>query len=184
MTDRVFGAFDPDSDEASLSEFEVKFMPLDLVAHWRRCGVTADFLAYFLSQTFSRPDDALGILSTVINELLENAVKFSANKRRPIVLSLSHFGETIRITTENTCSNEKAERFATFLQRLDTEDIDDLFIAQIEHNAESAQGESGLGIITMVRDYGAQLGVGIQSVEDGQKCIVQVVLNAEEIEQS
>ncbi|MCB9670089.1 MAG: hypothetical protein H6734_11500 [Alphaproteobacteria bacterium] len=182
----TFGTYDEDSDLPSISEFEVRFMPLDLVAHWRRCGMTADFLAYFLSHAFRNPDSALGTLSTVINELLENAVKFSADKRVPVVLSLSHFGEVIGITATNTCRDAHAERFAGFLERLRTEDIDDLFVSQIEHNAESAQGESGLGIITMVKDYGASLAVRITPAEggEGHDVVVRVVLNAEELDRA
>ena len=105
-------AYDSHVDVPSMArkeEFEVKFIPLDLVAHWRRCGMTADFLAYFLSYTFRDQDAALSLLSTVINELLENAVKFSVDKRRPVALALSHFGETVRIQTHNVCKDERSE---------------------------------------------------------------------------
>jgi hypothetical protein len=184
---RTHGPFDPAGvGQAPLSEFEVKFTPLDLVAHWRRCGMTADFLAYFIAYTFENPKAALNTLSTVINELLENAVKFSANKREPVVLALNHYGETIRIETRNVCSEAVTQRFDAFLDRLFTEDIEELFIAQIEHNAATNRSESGLGLITMVKDHNAKLGVSIRPTgHDGtHEVLVQVTLNAEEVDQS
>ncbi len=183
---RIHGVFDGAAVEPPLSKFEVKFTPLDLIAHWKRCGMTADFLAYFIAYAFENPKAALNTLSTVINELLENAVKFSANKREPVVLSFDHFGDTIRIETCNTCSGAITQRFDSFLQRLGSEDIEDLFIAQIEQNAATNRSESGLGLITMVKDHNSNLAVSIRPLEvgDAHEVRVRVTLNANEVDQS
>jgi hypothetical protein len=168
------------------AELSMRFVPHDLVEHWRRCGLTADFLAHFLAYNFTVRETALNVISTVLNELLENAVKFSADKARMISLVLVHYGDTVCIETKNFTDAACAASFQTFLARLTTEDAEELFRQQIEYAMTSDQASSGLGLITLKKDHQAQIHVRIEQCRDTGffETVVRVTLDAEELDRS
>ena len=94
-----------------LGELSVTLIPLDLVTEWARCGQTADYLARFLAYDFEKRELAASVLSTVVNELVENAVKFSSDKTLPAQIVVRQFGDRISITTSNNATAAQAESF-------------------------------------------------------------------------
>src|SRR5690349_25000309 len=74
------GAPGGENGDAPLSELSLSFPPLALVAEWSRCSETADFVARFFAHDYPDRDVAGSVLSTVVNELVENAAKFSSDK--------------------------------------------------------------------------------------------------------
>ncbi len=168
-----------------LSRIMLQVIPLDLVMQWGRCGQTADYLATFFAYHFEHIDRALNTLSTVINELVENCVKFSANKRLPVQISASHFGEIVTIETTNRSHSTQVETFTTFMDRLLLEDAAVLFLARIELNALLDSDTSGLGLITVKKDFLSGIGVQVRFLPGSElhDVSVQVHLHAEMIEQ-
>jgi len=154
--------YDVDLQTAWGSEFSIDFVvPLELVSQWRRCGLVADFLANYHSFHFQNPKKALMILSTIINELLENAVKFSKDKNKLVTLSLRHSENSIFVETINVTDESNAARLDGFIFRLNQSDPESLFFEQIEECAVSDHLSSGLGLLTILKDYEANLGVKI-----------------------
>src|SRR5262245_38591774 len=158
---REYGHFESLVDRQPISELLIRLLPLDLVAHWGRCGMTADYMAHFLAYNFENAAIAQNITSTVLNELVENIIKFSADKHREVSIEMCHFGETLSITTRNSTSPARAESLAAFVQRLISEDLEVMFLQQIEQTAAADKPASGLGLLTLMRDYNARLGVRI-----------------------
>jgi hypothetical protein len=64
-----------------MNGIDLELRPEELLASYRRCSLTADWLASYLSSELDANVRvaARNVLSTVINELLENAVKFSVD---------------------------------------------------------------------------------------------------------
>ena len=87
----TLGHFDGPPTDA-ISELTVDLLTVDLVAEWRRCSVVADFVARYFAQNFAAPEAAASVLSTVLNELVENATKFSSDPSQRIRLWVGHFG--------------------------------------------------------------------------------------------
>ena len=112
-------------------------------------------------------------------------MKFSTAKRRDVSVELSHYGEIVCITTRNATNAARADTLARFVQRLTSEDLDDVFMQQIEQTVETNRPASGLGLLTLMRDYRALLGVRIIPCLDSElfETIVQVVLNVDELEE-
>ncbi|MCA9715339.1 MAG: hypothetical protein H6713_11960 [Myxococcales bacterium] len=152
--------------EEPLSEMVIRFVPLDLVMQWRRCGMIADFLADFLAYNFEHKDTARNVISTVLNELLENAVKFSPEKHRRASLALIYQGSTIRIQTRNTSNKKHVASLRRLVERLCSEDADLLFLEQLEYSATEDQEASGLGIVTLKKDYFARIAVELSEPDD------------------
>ena len=148
-----------------LEELSVTFIPLDLVTEWARCGQTADYIARFLAYDFDNREHAGNVLSTVINELIENAVKFSTDKSQPAEIFVRQFGDYVSIITRNSTSEAQAASFRETAERIVAGDPESLFAEQILHPPET--GGAGIGLIMLRKDYDAQLNVRIGS-HDGR----------------
>ncbi|MDA1353782.1 MAG: hypothetical protein O3A01_04835 [bacterium] len=144
-----------------LSRVDYTFIPIDYIAHWSRCGITADYLAEYQAFNFEKRDRVKNILSTIINELLENAVKFSADAYKEISISIYNYADTISIQTINSTYRRQAEHFDGYVQKLLDEDPEELFIENIMKNAENEKSASQLGLITLVKDFNAKIGAKI-----------------------
>jgi len=171
----------------SHSELSLDFVfPMEYVTQWKRCGMVADFLANYQSTNFNNRSKAQTILSTVINELLENAVKFSSDNNKLINLSLKYFNDRIMIETINATNENNALALNNFVGTLNTNSIEDLFFQKIEYHAKEKIEISGLGLLTLAKDYNASLGIKIQpktkTLNDGYDVHVRVYLFLDKIE--
>jgi len=180
----VIGDFvDAADGPPAMTSVELKLRALDLVAHWKRCGVAADSLAAYFAYDFE-PDvraAAVSVLSTAINELLENAAKFCADKRGSLEVSVRHHGELVRIETRHTAAAGRVLAFQGVLAELGRASLPELFAERIEHQKEP--GASGIGLIILKKDYGARIGARLQPRPDGQWDVqVQVSLDVEEVQ--
>ena len=173
----VLGAF-PEPPESPLSAVEMEILPLDLVTEWRRCGMIADFMADYMVHAFEKRAVARSILSTVMNELVENAAKFSADSRTPARASIRHHGDFVHLETRNVAVEAHVERLRTLLRDLARGDPVAVWRARIE-------GRLGLGIAMLARDYGATIGATTTRAGDGGSYTVclRVSVSAAEVEQ-
>ncbi|MCT7971634.1 DUF6272 family protein [Laspinema olomoucense] len=180
----IFGDFIeelPSGTEYLILGFSPASLPLK--QRWRNNGLSADFLADYLTTFFPSSDEtALKLdkkaeiqcaVSYVANELLENAMKFSVETQGyPISIQLHLNSERIIFVTTNSISQQKVGDFQAFLKRLSTEDPLQLYIEQLEKNAqEGGSSTSGLGFLTMINDYDAKIGWKFQDMNGDQKAI-------------
>lgn len=159
----------------------VELRGIELVAHWKRCGLTADWLAGFLSYDFDRDTRAraANVLATVINELVENAAKFCADKQAKVAISVRHHGDFVRIETRHLVDDGRADKLRAALAALDG-DLDALFAERIEHQTEP--GASGIGLVILKKDHAARIGVHLVPDRAGMwDALVQVSLDVEAI---
>ncbi len=169
----------PPHDGARLiTDLRLEITPLDLIVQWQRCSMTADFLAQYLAWHFIDRANAQQTLSTGLNELIENIAKFSANKRDPATLSVAHYGEHLRITTVNRARGARAAALASRLDRLASTDPEELFLEQLEHTASNDRAASGLGLITIKKDYGALMWAEVLTI-DGEADLYEVRFTVE-----
>src|SRR4051812_6295524 len=105
-------------DARPLRELRLTFVPLDFVSEWRRGSETADYFARFFAFDFQPRDVAATIISTVINELVENAVKFSAEKTAPAELVVSQYDDAVTFRTINAVSADTAAIFGETINRI------------------------------------------------------------------
>lgn len=116
----------------------------------------------------------------MINELIENAAKFCADKTEALTIAVRHHGDVIQIETQNRTDPVRAERLRIALDELAGGDLEAVFARRIEHQAEP--GASGLGLLILVKDYGAQMCARLIKTATGDKHVqVQVTLAVEEV---
>lgn len=133
--------------------------PIDL--SWHHCGTTSEFLGEFfaLGRAVSEhsANETRHSIGYLVNELLENAVKF----RHPgdIVIESSLDAGRFELKVTNLIDRATAARFQAMLAEVTACDPGDLLIQRIEANAaDSTSSGSGLGLLTLMSDYGARLG--------------------------
>ena len=146
--------------------------PLDLT--WHHAGTTSEFIGEFYALSSAAlsldANEARHSIGYLVNELLENAVKF----RHPGDISISTSIEDGRfeIKVSNLVSRETADRFRPLLEEITTRDPGELLIERIEANAEDASSSaSGLGLLTLMSDYGASLGWEFRQEESNKAAV-------------
>jgi hypothetical protein len=150
-------------------EGDVPLASMDLVvtarevrAHWPRCWLTAEFLARAFAPTHSQ-------LTVVIDELLENAVKFCADRAEQVTVRVHRLQNAVmRVEAHNRCDRDHAEDLDACVRRVLRSDPEALFVEQLERSARSAhRDESRMGFVTLCIHAGARLGVRIREARDG-----------------
>ncbi len=177
---RLLGTLAAAEDAAPpLSAIALDVPALDLVMQWGRCGVIADFLADYLSYSFARQEVARSVLSTVANELVENAGKFAGDKRESVRFLARHRGERVEIVSENRASPRHVAVLEALFAALDRERPDALFARRIESGERG-----GLGLLILAKDY-ASLGASLGAPDADGLVPVTIVaaLDAEQVEQ-
>lgn len=174
---QTFGAFLdplPPSDEYLTLNFSPSFAPRR--RRWKNYGLSADFLGDYFASFFpgddeldskiSRQETVKGTVSYIANELLENAVKYSDESiNLPISIVLHLYEHAIILQVTNYARGAIAEKYQTFIQELLSADLDEFFTQQMEKTA-LGMGESNMGLLTMISDYGARFGWQFQALVD------------------
>jgi len=162
MTDRFYGDFDH-VPPTIVPEGAVRIVvqPIDLMTYWRRCGLLADFGAAFSSYAAAgrSPDEEL--VSTVFNELIENAAKFSRRRDAAVVIDVKHYHRVIKIEVQNRCDAARLDGFERFLGEIGARgEVESLYFDKLGKKRDG-DAESGIGLLMLLKDYPVKLGVKI-----------------------
>jgi hypothetical protein len=132
-----------------------------LAPGWQHASATCEFLGEIFATRHARSgqdySEARHSIIYLVNELLENALKF----RSPgdIELRCSLENGNFELLVRNFASREVASGFQSLLSEVTSRDPGELLIERIEANAaDESSSASGLGILTLMNDYGARLG--------------------------
>jgi hypothetical protein len=165
---RIFGPFiERTNDQGEYLKIGFSPTSIPIQQRWRNNGLSADFLADYLSTFFPGDDQAAAerqaelksAISYVANELLENAMKFSyAPSQHAIGIAMYLEADTISLYVTNSVDPHAVAAFQQTIERLLTEDIDTLYMEQLMHNAASdSEDGSSMGYLTMLHDYDVAL---------------------------
>ena len=163
----ILGEFSERVPTGTLSTVKLELLPADLVAHWDRCGLTADWIASYLVREFEATlrETVKNVLSTIVNELLENAVKFCASQSEKIELAAQNYGDFLQIQTRNKATKDGAQKLETTFDELCRTLPDALFKQRI---ADGGSPETpGIGLLIIKRDYHARVGAMLTADSHG-----------------
>lgn len=150
-------------------QLTLDFSPSSAPPHkrWRNNGRSADFLADFLVTCLPEIETEMDrrqhaeikdAVSYIANELLENAMKYSDRSHGTCTRIHLYFdGSCILFLTQNNIKAEEVQSFQAHIQELLHKDPQELYITRLEESVELDDGGSGLGLLTMINDYGAKL---------------------------
>lgn len=142
---------------AAASRLHLYDGPLQI--NWHHCATTADFVGDLFAlrlagmpQLYKEVRHSIGYL---VNELVENAVKFRVPGEIAIEAAMAE--GAFRVKVSNLTDSVSAARFQTLLSEIKDGDPGDLLIRRIEANAADPDNTvSGLGLLTLMSDYGAR----------------------------
>lgn len=144
-----------------------------LVEHWRRCSLTADFWSRY--SALDVPTDAgparvpraamLDILAYLLNELFENCAKFSTGPRLTVEYQAWRRATEIVIQLTNHIQPAGRKPFRTVIQEILEEDPDALYFQKLEASVEFNLAGSGLGYLTLIKDYGIRFGFRFRPID-------------------
>lgn len=145
---------------------------------WSQCSATAEYFAEYFADVHARrcADEAarnefIGTLSYIVNELVENAVKFSMGETVEVTVSLE--GEELVALVSNQILASTAGGLLEKFRGLVSGDPQEMLVARVEANAVNPDaGVSGLGFLTMMADYGATLGWCFAPAEDNPENVL------------
>jgi hypothetical protein len=180
---QIFGDFieQPASQEYLIMGFSPSSVPLK--QRWRNNGLSADFLADYLTTFFPRNQDdpstierqaeIKSAVSYIANELLENAMKFNdETSEYPIDIKLQLESDGVIFSVANSISPQAVDKFQAYIQQLLSSEPSELYLQRLEKNAaDESCTNSGLGLLTMLTDYTAKLGWKFQTVHQDPEVI-------------
>jgi hypothetical protein len=181
---QIFGNFTEKT--VSKDDLTIKFSPssIPLNERWQSNGLSADFIAgYVTTFLFRRTHDATSMhkrvevksaTSYITNELLENAMKYCHFKSElPIILNLQLGKNSVRFFVTNSLSPLRAANFQALIYQISHSNPQELYLNQLEKCAEDGNGLiSGLGFLTMINDYSANLAWKFETYPDKPQEIV------------
>jgi hypothetical protein len=175
---QIFGDYNdalPTSQEYLILGFSPTSIPLK--QRWRNNGLSAGFLADYLTTFFPASDsdqnslmkqaEIKNAINYVANELLENAMKYNDDSSsHPISVQLQLLPDRVVFCITNSVSRSDMLRFQEFIQQMISSDPQELYLRQLEENAVNEHcNHSRLGILTMRNDYQATIGWKFKTVQ-------------------
>lgn len=165
-TERV-GRFDPNAHAGA----ELELALPSQWAGWESAGRVAQFVDSWLKLSLQSRDLALADLSYAVNELMENAVKYCT--AGSIELSATCTEAALVLTLRHCATPAHAARYLAHAHELMERDPFELLAESVERNALNPEHSgSGLGLLSLLSDYGAALGFEFVEREDQQPVAV------------
>ena len=155
MNERVFIGDKIDFEKDIESTFSFSFLPLDIFDNWTRASSLSDFIGDYFGSYFDNKASH-NLISTIFNEFIENAVKFTKNNSLPIILIVKKRDNDILCRITNTIPKHRKTAFISTCNNLFSKDLDQLFIEKIEEGAKDSR-KSGIGLILLKKDYNVKI---------------------------
>ncbi|MBP7699224.1 MAG: GHKL domain-containing protein [Saprospiraceae bacterium] len=160
-------------------EFNMKVKPIDLITSWRRCSIISNFVGDFYSNFESFYVMDANLISTIFNELLENAVKYSTRRESEISMNIGVYDSIFKIQIENSTSEQHFEFLKKYLEEiLQLSDLESFYVNKVESKLSSnSESEIGIGLIILLKDYDIKLGARFLQEENNFSICIQAYYN-------
>ena len=173
VKEKIIGDFEliPEGMPAE-GDVYIRLKPIDLIAYWKRCGMLANFAAAFYAYTQDRPRAQENSISTVFNELIENATKYSTKRGAEVSVHMMLYDQVLKISIENLTTDFHYNHFQTHLSNLlSSDNLEDLYIETLANKMEGST-DSGIGLLLIMKDYPVKMGA--KFIEKDDKYIVRM----------
>lgn len=150
-------------------DLEIIFFPGSFPLNWAVANHSARFMAGYFATLF--PGDAgesdsrtlreeiTSSVDFIVNELVENIIKFHHDYSCEARLSLGLFEGELILQTCNQVDPQTLPHFYQFLEEVNTTEPGELLLFKMEQNAITEDDSaSGLGLLMIMHDYEARMG--------------------------
>jgi hypothetical protein len=162
------------------SHLFMRLQPIDMMSQWKRIGMVSNFTADFFANNQNLNEMVRNSVSTIVNELVENAAKFAKPRNGLIDLDLKYYSSIIKIEVKNIVSDRMRANFEASIKRYLSGDIEKMYYERLESLADTLDA-SGMGYLLMYKDYPIRFGFQFKRLdEDRHEVIVEAYLNIQE----
>jgi len=155
----------------------IRLRPIDLITYWKRCGILANFAAAFYAYTQEHPTEQENSISTVFNELIENATKYSVKRGAEVTIHMMLYDKILKIEIENITTEHHYQSFQKHLQKLvEADDLDELYFETLAAKSQSSE-DSGIGLLLLMKDYPIKIGARFREEDNKFKVLLQAFYN-------
>lgn len=162
--------------------FETISQDKPFLCHDLSFGIVASYVLKFIrNQAVKSPahhkDDIKETVDYIINELLENSIKYGDQRSPKISIQIHIVEEEIFIIINNALSEAQAQAFQDYAQRLVSANITDLYLQQLEENIDQYH-ISGIGLLSIIHDYKAKVGWKFElcELDNGSSTVMSSVM--------
>jgi hypothetical protein len=160
----------------------IKVKPVDMVTYWKRCGMLADFVAAFYSTAMDNSELLENSISTIFNELMENAVKCSVKRDSEVNINLKLYDTVLKIEIENVTTQYHYNILKGHMQNLLTnDDLESVYYKTLSEKIDPTSEGSGIGILLLMKDYPTKIGAKLNIVNGKHIINVQLYYYLEEV---
>jgi hypothetical protein len=171
MTNQTLGNYGERSGKGEYLTLAFSPLSVPLRSRWRNNGLSADFLGDYVTTFLPTEGDGASdegrqkeikhAITYIANELLENAMKYHEGRADiAIGIHLELTSDRIAVSASNGINVEQAQHYKAFFERILEGNAADLLLKQQEESAIGVEPkQSCVGLLTMIIDYGAQLGL-------------------------
>ena len=167
-----------DIDELSVIHNDVCLtfkIPVEHVQHWKKCSLIANFFGNYQAESYKEnKTQIISAISTISNELLENAIKFSEKDYSDISISIKKHDSSILIQVTNISNKSHITRLQHTLTRINNKNIAAFQIEKINKNAIENSSFSEIGLINIAKDFSNKIGAKITPIESTNLYIVDL----------
>ncbi len=163
---------------------KVCFKPIDVERQWIRCSTIANFVAAYFQDVDRDPALApiidINLLSTVLNELIENAAKYSADRQQENVLIVHIFKNSLYVSITNAAMQHQANKVSQQLNAdRNADELEEMYMNKLQDLAENGlvQRSAGLGLLMLQKDYPVQLKATVNKEDNKYLLTVEVTWN-------
>ena len=150
-------------DQNRAETLHLSIMPENLLTYWPKVSDLANFIADF--HYYDYPDDMMhNSVSTVLNELIENAAKFSHLKDWPIRINTYLDDNELVFQVGNSISPEGWDNLRKICHDLHSENLESLYLRRIE-NLYHNKSLTGIGLILLKKDYRLEMQFRLASTD-------------------
>ncbi len=150
-----------------------------MAAHWRRCSLSSDFWAQYMSLFIPTrvTEEYLGrgeveqVLAYLLNELFENCAKFSNGSHQLVRYVAWSQDDSMLFQVTNHILPEGQAPFAKLIDEMLNNDPHELYFQRLEENVELDLDGSGLGYLTLIKDFGVQFSFRFRPQENGSTAV-------------
>ena len=166
LATKTVGDWLPDAESGAVLEIAIH---QGWSRRWSYAGRLADYVAgYFRTELAAtagdQAADAAAFLTYAVNEMVENAVKFGQGEE--IQLRAGLMDKQLLVCVSSRAEAASALRYQQVVEEIAAGDPLMLLMERVERNAlEGPSAGSGLGLLSIMTDYGASLGWRFQQQE-------------------
>ncbi len=168
----VLGEYTEQSNQDCI---KLKLSRDDLNKIWKRCGLTADYSANYVSTYFENKKEIENSASTILNELIENAAKYSANRENDIEIDVAVYRNSVVFEVNNYVDSEAFYSFRDFVTKIiESDDIDAAYFEALRSLNGADKEKSGIGLLTIMSFFKLKLGMKFENSENNHDYKVSV----------